>query len=155
MSVTVTVNGIESGKELNYFEDAQGMILGTTNIPDPHVLVHLYVIATKPIPKYPYGSIEHPGSMVGDSGHEILIPNGDLKKGPISFEFRDPDGTFHKALSKFNRPTLEMDVTPAMMEDTLEFMDSGKVKECLNDFVEKQWFEYAAIAKKILDQRDQ
>jgi len=41
------------------------------------------------------------------------------------------------------------------MDDTLEIMDSDKVKECLDDFVEKQWFEYAGVAKKILDQRKQ
>lgn len=154
MSVTVTVNGVESGKELNYFEDEQGMILGTTNIPEPPVLIHLYVTATKPIPKYPYGA-QYPAAIVGEAGPELIIPKVDQTKAPnvFRFELNNAGESFHDALSKFSYPVINLNITPAMIETTLENMDSDCVKGCLDEWVKKEWYEYAAVAKKILDQR--
>jgi len=105
LSITITKDGMDFGKELNYFEDEDGLIIGTTKIPDPSVLVHLYVIATKPIPKYPHGVQKTIAVTDKIFSEDIIVPNEEMKKG-LQYKF-DMDGNLYKALSKFNRPPLD------------------------------------------------
>lgn len=153
LSLSMTLDGMDYGKALNYFEDEDGLIVGTTKIPEPPVLIQLYVIATKPIPKYPHGTST--SAIVGEHHPGLIFPNGDMEKPPIGFKVNDPDGNLYKELSKMKNQPATLDISPDMMKHTLEIMDSERVKGCLDEWVQQEWFEYAAVAKKILDERNQ
>lgn len=153
LSVTVMVNGNEFGKDLVYLEDEDGKIFGTSHVPAPSVLAHIYTVATMLVPKYPYGAGKNPGGPITVSENNRGIM--DDKRRPMAYSFDLNDGgKFAKALSQFNRP-FELNVTPEMIEGLLKTMETERVKGCMDEWVEKEWFEYAAVAKKIIEQRNQ
>lgn len=100
----------------------------------------------------------------------VVVRKGRRPIGKTKVSLNDDAEAFHReVISKVRNEVLKncddtvfimplplnLDVTPEMVEQGLELMDSSKVKGCMEEWIKKEWYEYAAVAKKILDQRKQ